>query len=91
VSGTQRQLLQEHAREIGSCQDKDLRESLTAGVGFHHGSIAPHDRRVVENLFLKRALIWCSVFFFFKSASGCRLLSLAMKSFKTATGGLNKQ
>ena len=48
--------MQEHARDIAACQDKNLRESLAAGVGYHNGQLAAADRRLVESLFVKRAL-----------------------------------
>ena len=56
ISGSQRQLLQEHMRQITSCQDRDLRECLAAGVGFHNGQLGTEDRRLVETLFTRRAL-----------------------------------
>jgi ATP-dependent DNA helicase HFM1/MER3 len=57
ISGAQRLLLHQRAREINNCQDKDLRECLSAGVGFHNGQLCLEDRKVVEKLFLEKALI----------------------------------
>jgi ATP-dependent DNA helicase HFM1/MER3 len=56
ISGAQRQLLQENVDQINACQDKGLRQCLVSGVGFHHGSLAQADRRIVEHLFVSRAL-----------------------------------
>ena len=59
ISGAQRQLLQlkENVDAINSCQDKCLQQLLMSGVGYHHGQLAQADRRVVEHLFVSRAIL----------------------------------
>jgi replicative superfamily II helicase len=41
--------------------DKQLQQTLPGGIGIHHGNLQPQDRTIVENLFLNRHLMVCSL------------------------------